>query len=110
MPATLVRLRALRTISVTVIGVSLTWRKQLNHMTIDTSHGPPSPDGPSNVVRCGDRRSNSLSNSIVYATSAWDNSAASGSLSSTTAMLPIVQSTLVGSGVSRALSPSRRIS
>src|ERR1700722_584414 len=39
---------------------------QLNHIAMETSHGPTPP--PKSVVRCGMRCSNSLSNSMVNAT------------------------------------------
>lgn len=55
-------------------------RMNINHITIDTSQGEErEPVEPWFVVRWGARCSNSLSNSIVKATSACDRSVGSGS-------------------------------
>src|SRR5579884_3668063 len=52
---------------------------QLNHMTMETSHGLPRPPGaPKFDVRCAMRCSASLSNSIVNATNACDSKLCSG--------------------------------
>ena len=76
MPSRLVPVRARVSSSPTVIGWSVTCRRQFSHMTSDTSQAPSrSPDAPWLVVRCGRRCSASLSNSIVNATSAWDSRA-----------------------------------
>jgi hypothetical protein len=63
---------------------------QFHHIAIETSHGVYRAPGvdPWSVVEWGIRYSASLSNSIVNATSACDNSAGSGSRSSMAAILP----------------------
>ena len=48
------------------------------HMVSDTSHGPRDPAAGPLVVRCWIWCSDSLSNSMVNATSAWDSRADSG--------------------------------
>ena len=52
---------------------------KLAHMAWETSQGPPPPARPPREVRWGIRCSNSLSNSMVKATSACESSVASGS-------------------------------
>src|ERR1035437_7702801 len=76
MPSRFVSVRARARSSPTVTGSSVTNRMQFSHMAIDTSQGPsPWLPAPKFVVRCGSRCSASLSNSIVHATSTWDNRA-----------------------------------
>ena len=76
-----VPVRARRCSSLTGMASPVTNCMQLNHIVMETSHGPRSPGSPWRVVRCGIRCSNSLSDSIVKATSAWDNRAGRGSWS-----------------------------
>ena len=64
--------------SVTSMGSPVTYCMQLSHMAIDTSQTPRPPGSLGRVARCGIRCSASLSNSIVYATSAWDSSVGRG--------------------------------
>jgi hypothetical protein len=72
--------RASRVSGPAVMPCSGTSLMQLDHMTIDTSHGGwrrPAV-APWLVVRWGIRRSNSLSNSIVNAISAWESELETG--------------------------------
>jgi hypothetical protein len=80
-PARFVPVRARLASSPTVIPSGVTNRMQVDHIAIDTSHGTlPGPCVlPWSVVRCGICRSNSLSNSMMNATSTCERSADNGS-------------------------------
>jgi hypothetical protein len=76
MPSRFVFVRASLSSSPTVTSSSPTNRLQLRYIAIDTSHGPY-PE-LCFVVRCGILCSNSLSNSMVNATSAWESKVGNG--------------------------------
>ena len=77
MPSRFVLVRARRSSSPTVIGSSPANRRQFDHIGMDTSQGAPGVR-PWLVVECGICRSNSLSHSMMNATSTWESKADNG--------------------------------